>query len=190
MSQLKELQALPRTRSGKGAARADRRDNRVPAVIYGAGEPPMGITVDFKEIKQRIYAGHFLTTLYSIDVAGTKVLTIPKAYQLDKVKDFPIHIDFLRVNENARITVDVPVHILNEATSVGVKLGGSLSLIEHHLEVTCLATQIPDSIDIDIAKLEIGAIVHAKDVKLPEGVKFVDSTDFAILSISAPKVAE
>lgn len=186
MSQLKELVALPRTRSGKGAARAERRAGRVPAVIYGGKEAPVGITLNYKEINQRIYAGHFLTTLYNIEVEGKKILTLPKSYQLDPVKDFPIHVDFLRVDEKARITVQVPVHILNEATSVGMKKGGTLNFIHHHVEVSCLATQIPDSIDIDIAKLEMGESIHAKEVTLPAGVKFVDTTDFAVVAIAAP----
>ncbi len=186
MSQLQELQALPRTRSGKGAARAERRAGRVPAVIYGGKESPVGITLNYKEINHRIYAGHFLTTLYNIEVDGVKTLTIPKAYQLDPIRDFPVHVDFLRVDENARITVEVPVHLKNEASSIGMKKGGILNLIEHHLEVSCLATQIPDSIDIDIATLDIGENIHSKEVTLPEGVKFVDTTNFAIVAVASP----
>src|SRR5476651_1389257 len=113
MATVKELKATARPKSGKGAARAERRAGRVPGVIYGENKPPVAVTLDHKELRQRIYAGRFLTTLYNIDVDGTKHRVIPRDFQLDPVKDLPIHVDFLRVQEGAIIRVNVAVKVLN-----------------------------------------------------------------------------
>ena len=97
MATVKEMKAAARSRAGKGAARAERRAGRVPGVIYGDGKPPLNVSVDHAELKQRIYAGHFLTTMYELDVDGAKHRVIPRDFQLDPVKDLPVHVDFLRL---------------------------------------------------------------------------------------------
>ena len=97
MSEAKQLTAMARDRVGKGAARAVRRQGQVPAVIYGAGEPAEPIALDFNRTRQLIFAGHFLTTVFDIEVGGRTVRAIPRDYQLDPVKDLPIHVDFLRI---------------------------------------------------------------------------------------------
>ncbi len=117
MSTIKNLSAQRRERAGKGADRAVRREGRVPAVIYGAGQPPVSISLDFKETNRLIYAGHFLTTVFDIDVAGDKIRAIPRDYQLDVVRDFPIHIDFLRLGEGATVRVEIPVHVIGQEAS-------------------------------------------------------------------------
>src|SRR5215210_1651632 len=98
MASVKQLQAVARDRAGKGAARAVRRQGHVPAVIYGGGQAAETIALDFSETKQLIFAGHFLTTIFEIDVGGRKTRAIPRDYQLDPVRgDFPVHVDFLRL---------------------------------------------------------------------------------------------
>ncbi len=97
MATVKEMKATARPKSGKGAARAERRAGRTPAVIYGDNKPPLAISVDHKDVRTKIYAGRFLTTLYNIDVDGEKHRVIPRDFQLDPVKDYPVHVDFLRV---------------------------------------------------------------------------------------------
>ena len=97
MATVKELKATARPKSGKGAARAERRAGRVPGVIYGDNQPPLGVSFDHAELRQRIYAGRFLTTIYDIDLGGKKHRVIPRDYQLDPVKDKAMHVDFLRV---------------------------------------------------------------------------------------------
>src|SRR3954451_8474183 len=131
MAAAKQLQAVARDRAGKGAARAVRRQGRVPAVIYGAGQPPEPIALDFNLAKQLIFAGRFLTTVFEIDVEGRKTRAIPRDYQLDPVKDLPVHIDFLRLAEGQAIRVTVPVHIVGQETSPGVKRGGTVQIVEH-----------------------------------------------------------
>src|SRR3954453_1075742 len=113
MATVKELKATARPQSGKGAARAERRAGRVPGVIYGDNQPPVTVSVDHAELKQRIYAGRFLPTIYEIDVGGTKHRVIPRHFQLDPVKDLPVHVDFMRLGEGAKIRVRIPIHIKN-----------------------------------------------------------------------------
>ena len=102
MTAVKEIKATLRPKAGKGAARAVRREGRTPAVIYGANEPPLAIAVDHIDIRNKIYAGHFLTTLYDVELDGKKHRVIPRDYQLDPVKDVPIHVDFGNVRPAAR----------------------------------------------------------------------------------------
>ena len=106
MATVKEMKATARPKSGKGAARAERRAGKVPGVIYGDNKPPVTVSIDHKELRQRIYGGRFLTTLYNIDVDGEKHRVIPRDFQLDPIKDNPIHVDFLRVAEGAIIRAD------------------------------------------------------------------------------------
>src|SRR6266545_8155649 len=121
MATAKELKATARPRGGKGAARAVRREGRVPGVIYGDHKDPITISVDHAELKQRIYAGRFLTTIYELDVDGTKHRVIPRDFQLDAVHDLPVHVDFLRLGEGATIRVKVPLHVKGAESSPGVK---------------------------------------------------------------------
>ena len=104
MATVNELSATARPKAGKGAARAVRREGRVPGVIYGDSKEPMTISLDFKELRQKIYAGHFLTTVLNIAVDGAKHRVIPRDFQLDPVRDNPIHVDFLRLGEGAMVT--------------------------------------------------------------------------------------
>ena len=97
MATVRELKATARPKSGKGAARAARRSGRVPGVIYGENKPPLMVTLDHDELRQRIYAGRFLTTIYDLELDGKKQRVIPRDFQLDPVKDVPIHVDFLRI---------------------------------------------------------------------------------------------
>src|SRR5687767_10436056 len=125
MATVKELKATARPKIGKGAARAERRAGRVPGVIYGNSESPLAISVDQAELTQRLLAGHFLTTIYNIDLDGKKHRVIPRDYHLDPVRDFPVHVDFMRLGEGATVRVSVPLHVKNAETSPGVKRGGT-----------------------------------------------------------------
>src|SRR5499427_6488487 len=99
MATVKQMKAVARARAGKGAARAERRAGRVPGVIYGDGKPPLNVSVDHADLKQRIYAWRFLTSIYELEVDGAKHRVIPRDFQLDPVKDLPVHVDFLRLGE-------------------------------------------------------------------------------------------
>src|SRR6266852_2818895 len=183
---VKQMKAAARSRAGKGAARAERRAGRVPGVIYGDGKPPLNVSVDHADLKQRIYAGRFLTTIYELDVDGAKERVIPRDFQLDPVKDLPVHVDFLRLGEGAQIRVRIPVHVINADQSPGVKRGGAVNLVTHAVEVQCPADAIPESIDVDIAGLEINYSKHLNEVALPANVRVVGRLDQTLVTIVPP----
>jgi large subunit ribosomal protein L25 len=186
MSSMKQLAAKRRERVGKGAARAARREGRVPAVIYGSGQAPVSISLDYKETNTLIYAGHFLTTVFEINVDGEKFRAIPRDYQLDVVKDTPVHVDFQRLIAGSKIRVKIPVHFTNQEAAPGIKRGGALNIVEHSIEMMVPADDIPDSITVDLTGLEINHSVHISAVNLPAGCKPTTSGDFTIASIGAP----
>ena len=189
MAQTYELVATVRDRVGKGAARALRREQKIPAVIYGDGKAALPIALPQKEVSLKLLAGGFLTTVATIDVGGDKIRVLPRDYQVDPVRDQLIHIDFLRITAGDTIAVEVPVHFLNEAASPGLKRGGVLNIVRHQVELECPADAIPANIEVDLTGLEIGDSVHISSVKLPEGVTpTIRDRDFTIATIAAPAV--
>jgi len=187
MSAAKQLKAAARAGVGKGAARAVRRQGRVPAVIYGGGEPPIAISLDDKETRFLILGGGFLTTRFDIDVEGTTISAIPRDFQLDPVKDFPLHVDFLRLSEGQTIRVFVPVHFENEEGAPGLKTGGTLNVVRHEVELIVPANDIPASITADLTGLEIGDSVRFSAANVPGGVKpVIQDRDFILATIAAP----
>jgi large subunit ribosomal protein L25 len=184
MAEAIELKAWARGRSGKGGARAVRREGRVPGTLYGDKQEPETISVDYRAINYQLHTGHFQSTIYVLDVEGKKTRVIPRAVQLDPIRDFPIHVDFLRLGKDALVTVEVPVRFLNEAASPGLKRGGVLNIVRHDIPVRCPADAIPDHFEVDLTGLEIGDSVHISAVKLPEGVKpTITERDFTVATI-------
>ena len=186
MATVRQMKASARSQGSKGAARAERRAGRVPGVIYGDGQPPLNVSVDHAELKQRIYAGRFLTTICELDLDGTKHRVIPRDYQLDPVKDLPIHVDFLRLGEGAQIRVRIPVHVMNAEQAPGVKRGGTVNIVTHTVEVVCSADAIPASIDVDVSGLEINYSKHLDEVTLPPNVRVVGRLDQTLVTIVPP----
>ena len=186
MTAIKELKAVARPRAGKGAARAERRAGRVPAVIYGEKQDPITISLDFIEINKIIYAGHFLTTLFEVEVDGKKHRVIPRDYQLDVVKDFPVHVDFLRVSKGATVTVEVPVHFVKQEASPALKAGGTLNVVSHTVELECDAENIPAAIEVDLTGAEFGDAFHLSALKLPAGSSWAGQGDDTLATIVAP----
>ncbi|MFH0301783.1 50S ribosomal protein L25/general stress protein Ctc [Bradyrhizobium sp. 31Argb] len=186
MATVKELKATARPKSGKGAARAERRAGKVPGVIYGDNKPPLTISVDDRELRQRILAGRFLTTLFDIDLDGKKHRVIPRDYHLDPVKDFPLHVDFMRLGEGATIRVSVPLHVINAETAPGVKRGGTVNIVTHTIDLECSVENIPQYIDADVGALEISYSLHLSDIKLPKGVKALSREDATLVTIVPP----
>lgn len=184
MAEAIELKAWPRQRSGKGGAREVRREGRIPGILYGDRQEPAPIAVEYKAIWQQLHTGHFQSTIFTLDIDGAKHRVIPRDVQLDPVRDFPIHVDFMRVSKDALVSVDVPVHFINEAASPGIKRGGILNVVRHEIPVRCPADAIPDHFVIDLAGLEIGDSVHISAISLPEGVRpTVTERDFTIATI-------
>src|ERR1700737_3902687 len=186
MATVKELKATARPQSGKGAARAERRAGRVPGVIYGNNQPPVTISVDDAELRQRILAGRFLTTIYDIDLEGKKHRVIPRDFHLDPVRDFPIHVDFMRLGEGATIRVSVPLHIQNAESAPGVKRGGTVNIVTHSIDLECSVDNIPQYVEADVSGLEISYSLHLSDIKLPPGVKSLSREDVTLVTIVPP----
>jgi large subunit ribosomal protein L25 len=186
MATVKELKATARPKSGKGAARAERRAGRVPGVIYGNNQPPVPISVDDADLRQRILAGRFLTTIYDIDLEGKKHRVIPRDFHLDPVRDFPIHVDFMRLGEGATIRVSVPLHIQNGESSPGVKRGGTVNIVTHTIDLECAVDNIPQFVEADVSGLEISHSLHLSDIKLPAGVKSLLREDVTLVTIVPP----
>lgn len=187
MATVKELKATSRPVGGKGAARAERRAGRVPGVIYGDNKPPVAISVNDAELRQRILAGRFLTTIYDIELEGKKHRVIPRDFHLDPVKDFPLHVDFLRLGEGATIRVSVPLHVNGAEAAPGVKRGGTINIVTHTIELEAEAESIPQYLEVDVSQLDIGTSLHITDIKLPKGVKtLARDADLTLVTIVPP----
>src|ERR1700741_725157 len=186
MATVKELKATARPSVGKGAARAERRAGRVPGVIYGNNQPPLSISVDDRDLRQRILAGRFLTTIYDIDLEGKKHRVIPRDFHLDPVRDFPLHVDFMRLGEGATIRVSVPLRIQSAEAAPGVKRGGTVNIVTHTIDLECSVDNIPQYIEADASSLEIGYSLPLSDVTLPAGVKSLTRAGATLVAIVPP----
>jgi len=167
-----ELSAQLRTDLGKGASRRLRRlADLVPAVLYGAQQAPVSITLAHKDLHKSCENEAFFAHIISIDVGGTKENAIVKALQRHPAKDRILHADFQRVRMDVEISVEVPFHFSNEDICLGVKQeGGTVSHVMSTVQVSCLPGNLPEYIEIDIAELNIGDSIHLSEVVLPAGV--------------------
>ena len=187
MSNENKLDAQARDRVGKGAARELRRNNMVPAVIYGDKKSPLAIALPSKEITLKIHAGGFMTTILSINVDGTEHKVLPKDFQQHPVSDRITHVDLLRVSAKTAVTVEIPVHFENEEDCPGLKAGGVLNVVRHTVEVNCPANSIPEAFVVDLIACELGDSINISTVDLPEGVvPTITDRDFTIATIATP----
>jgi large subunit ribosomal protein L25 len=191
MAATAEIKATARPKAGKGAARAVRREGKVPGVIYGDSKAAEIVALDSAEIIKVIGKGRFLATVFDLVVDGKTSKVIPRDVQLDPVKDFPLHVDFQRISPSARIRVSVPCKFINEGASPGLKRGGVLNIVRHDVEVYCPADSIPEKFEFDMTGLDIGRSIHISATKLPEGVKLVIfNRDFTVATIAGAKAEE
>jgi large subunit ribosomal protein L25 len=182
------LSAEKRERAGKGVARALRRENNIPGVIYGDHKEAVTIQLPVKEVTLEHQKGHLFTELCDLQVDGKKELVLVRDVQIDPVSDRILHVDFLRVSPKTMIHVNVPVHFLNQETSIGLKAGGTLNVVKHEVELICQATNIPEFIEVDLATAEIGDALKIHNVKLPSGTKpAISDRDFTIATIATPR---
>ena len=189
MAELTELKATAREGTGKLANRALRAQKMVPGVVYGGETAPANVTLEYKSVFQHYQTGHFLSTVYLLDVDGKKERVIPRDVQVDPVRDFPIHVDFMRVSRTSRIDVDIPVQFINEEASPGLKRGGVLNIVRHSIEFTCPADAIPEKITVDLTGLDIGDSLHISAVTLPAGITPTIDRDFTIATIAGAAAA-
>jgi large subunit ribosomal protein L25 len=187
MAETLTLKAEARTKSSKGAVRSLRLAGRVPAVIYGDKQTPELISVDFKTVSALYMKGAFTSHALDIDIDGKIERVIPRDVQREVVRDFIIHVDFLRLGKNATIHVDVPVHFTNQDASPGLKAGGVLNIVRHEVELICPADAIPETIEVDLTGFNLGDSIHISAVKLAAGVRpAIGDRDFTIATIATP----
>jgi large subunit ribosomal protein L25 len=194
MSDQFELSAELREDLGKGASRRLRRHaDKVPAIIYGGDKEPQPLTLVRKDLEKALENEAFFSHVLTIHVGTDKQKAILKDLQRHPARETVTHADFLRIDENRAIKVNVPIHFINETKCHGVKIQGGI--IQHQatdIEVQCLPSDIPEYIEVDMLDVHTGQIIHLSDITLPEGVASValalgEDHDLAIASVIAPK---
>ncbi|MDP2245604.1 50S ribosomal protein L25/general stress protein Ctc [Pseudomonas sp.] len=189
------LNAEVRSDLGKGASRRLRRNvAMVPAVIYGGEKAPMSISLLAKELAKLLENEASFSHVLTLNVAGSNESVLIKALQRHPAKGHVLHADFVRVVAGQKLTAHVPLHFLNQESSVGVKQqAGEVSHVVVEVEVSCLPKDLPEFIEVDMAAVEVGQIVHLSDLKLPKGVELValaHGNDLAVANIHASRVAK
>jgi len=187
MSEAIVLAAEARERAGKGVARQTRRAGKIPAVIYGNKEKPVTISLNRLKFERILRTPGFFTHLFDVKVGDESYHVLPRDVQFDPVTDIPIHVDFLRVSKEARVTVAVPVEFVNAEKSPGLKRGGMLNIVRHEIEVEAGAEEIPEHITVDLEGYDLGDSIHISSVKLPAGIKpTITDRDFTVATIASP----
>lgn len=178
-----------RERAGKGAARATRREGRVPAVIYGNKQDPVMISLDPVELKKQFRGGTFFSKVYEVTAGEETTRVLARDLQLHPVTDEPMHVDFMRFSPRTKLSFDIPVNFENEDDSQGLKEGGVLNVVRYTVELLCSPMNIPEAIVANLAGLNIGDSIHISDIDLPDGVEpTITDRDFTIATIAAPTV--
>ncbi len=186
-----KMSASKRERAGKGVARALRREDQIPAVIYGDKKEPVTIQMPAKEANLEFNKGHLFTTLCELDVDGEASLVLARDVQLHPVRDNVLHIDFLRVTDKTKITVAVGVSYINQEDAKYTEEKGILNINRYEVEVNCKAKNIPDEIVVDVKDFEIGDSIKISDAIMPDGAKpAIDDRDFTLATIAAPRTVE
>lgn len=183
------LEAKARVGAGKGVARRLRRQDLVPAVVYGKHlEAPRHIAVNPKAVRQALNTPHKFNTLITLKIeGGSEQLVLFKDYQQDPVTREMLHVDFIAVQENEQVKVKVPLALTGKAE--GVAAGGLLTQSRREIEVYALPTAIPEKIEVDVSHLKIAQVLHINDVKLPAGVSVKTTVNYTLAVVSAPEAA-
>ena len=192
------LSAVVREDAGKGASRRLRRENGVPAIVYGgkAGgndRKPTSITLKANEVVKALESEAFYSSIITLDIDGKNEQVILKDLQRHPAKDLIWHADFLRVNKSTKIKAHVPLHFINEESCVGVKLsGGTIAHQMTSIDIICAAGDLPEFIEIDLADADVGTVIHLSDLNLPKGVESLALShgaehDTSVVTVAAAK---
>jgi len=194
MSAAFELEASSRADAGKGASRRLRRlEKKIPAIVYGGSKAPVNITLGHDDLWHHLENEAFFSHIITLKIDGQPEDVLLKDLQRHPAKALVMHADFLRVDKNQPIVVNVPLHFINEEACPGVKLqGGRVSHTETELEIRCLPKDLPEFIEVDMINVEIGQVVHISDITLPSGVESIALShgaeqDLAIANVAQPK---
>ena len=187
MSDITVISANQRDRVGKGSARAARRAGMVPAVIYGNKQPALGIELEARVIRKIIHEPGIFSRLLKIAVGGEEITVLTRDIQFHPVSDEALHLDFLRVSEDSTIAVAIAVEFINEDKCPGLRIGGTLNVVRHEVELNCPADNIPEKITIDLEGVKIGESIHISSIALPEGVTpTITDRDFTVATMQSP----
>lgn len=174
--------------TGTGAARAVRREDRVPGVLYGGKLGPVSITLRGNEVRKALLTGNFISNMMELEHDGKRQKVIARDVQFHPVSDQVIHVDLFRVDEDTKINVEIPVRFINEEASPGMKRGGVLNIVRHEVELVVPAGSIPNEIEADLTGLDIGDSVHISAIKLPEGAKpAIADRDFTVATLQGSR---
>lgn len=180
------LEVDPRTETGKGPARRARAKGLVPAVFYGHTVQPVSLLVDAKAMVQALHTEAGANVLINLNLDGESHLTVPREIQKHPIKGDLLHVDFVRVARDVKITAHVPLHL--EGDAAGVKHGGQLDQYLYELEIEALPTDVPSYIEIDVSEFEMGDSMKSGEIKLPAGVEMVSPDDELVLAVNEPTV--
>lgn len=192
-----ELNAVDRSaeQQGKGASRRLRKQNLVPAIIYGGGEAPTAISIKINELVKSLEFEAFFSHILTITVDGEEHQAVIKDLQRHPAKGFPMHVDFQRIVKGQKIHMNVPVHFTGREDAPGTAAAGVLSTLVSDIEIICLPSMLPEYIEVDVSGMEIGDLFRLSDIKLPEGVvihelELEDGHDRTIVNMQPPTVEE
>lgn len=188
--EIEKLSGIAREKAGKGAISALRQRGQVPGIIYGAGDDPVLLAIEGRQMEKEMQKHGFFARQYDIVIDGKNHHVLPWEVQTHPVTDHPLHIDFLRVTEKTRVRVAVDVVFINEELSPGLKRGGVLNVVRHQVEIFCAVGSMPEKLTVDLADLDIGDGVHISHIELGEGVEpAIRDRDFTIATIAPPTKA-
>jgi large subunit ribosomal protein L25 len=195
MKQEFNLVAELREDQGKGASRRLRREGKVPAIIYGGGRPPRALVLDHNKVLRQLDHEAFYSSILTIKVGDKTQAAIAKGVQRHPAKRQIMHLDLQRIVEDEKIRMNVPIHLVGEQQSPGVKLGGGTVMrLITEVEVSCLPRDLPEYFEVDISHLELDQMLYLSDIKVPEGVELPqlahgEEHDHAFVSIHMIKSA-
>jgi len=192
MSTQYTLHAELRAEQGKGASRRLRREGKLPAIVYGGGKEPVAITLQHNEVARHLQDEAFYSQVLRLETDGKSESVVLRDMQRHPSRPFVLHMDLQRILEDEEIRVSVPLHFVNQDVCVGVKAhGGAISHVMNEVEVQCLPKDLPEFIEVDLANVDVGESVHLSDVKLPDGVVFLELAlgeehDHVLATVHAP----
>tara|TARA_B100002051_G_C16545040_1_gene539545 strand:- start:82 stop:807 length:726 start_codon:yes stop_codon:yes gene_type:complete len=185
------IQATIRNTKSKGQIRTLRNSGNVPGIVYGGEIANEKISISKKEVKILIDKENFLSNVISINLDGKEQRVLPRDITFDTISDEPIHIDFLRIVDGAKIILEIPVKFINNELSPGLKRGGVLNIVRRSVELKCPTENIPTELVVDLDGLDIGSSIKISSINLPENVSpTIQGRDFVIATVAAPTIVK
>ena len=186
---MNSIEASIRNTASKGQLNSLRKNEQVPAIIYGGKEENQKISLSKKQVQFLIDQENFLSKIITISIDDKQINVLPRDVNYDPITDNPIHIDFLRIVKGAKVVIEIPVKFINNENSPGLKRGGVLNIVRRNVELKCPTETIPDELVVDLDGLEIGTSIKISSIKLPENVHpTIQGRDFVIATVAAPTV--